>query len=401
MDPVVAVARVAVHRGHVEAPPAPGYALAITGQLPVSGGSPAVEARVDGRTVARGSVAGAGAFAVVVDTLALPRRFVVEIEHGGERLATIEATRPPLPPAPADDATPLLVIALGRTGSSWLVHLLGAHPAALGYRSFELEPRPLGYWLGVLRALASVSSQWQLVARDRLDEQWWLGDGESRAALAYVDEEARAELGGRTVWEAATFVQRRIDAFNRAAARASGRERPPFFVEKWSPRELDRLGQVRELFPASRHVALVRDPRDMIASAVAYTARRGPGGFSRQLASSDRAWLCDVRDVALALNAHARATGTPVVRYEDLMLEPEPTLTTLLAQLGLDDRSDTVAAMLASASNDTPQMRDHRTAPSPRESIGRWRRDLSPELRDMSCEIFAPVLDELGYTAST
>src|SRR5947209_3266574 len=37
--------------------------------------------------------------------------------------------------------SPLLVITLGRTGSTWLMRLLGLHPEIVAYRPFEYEPR--------------------------------------------------------------------------------------------------------------------------------------------------------------------------------------------------------------------------------------------------------------------
>jgi hypothetical protein len=42
-------------------------------------------------------------------------------------------------------------------------------------------------------------------------------------------------------------------------------------------------------------------------------------------------------------------------------------------------------------------MRDHRTSPDIAASIGRWRRDLSPELQERSCEILEEVLAGFGY----
>ena len=39
----------------------------------------------------------------------------------------------------------------------------------------------------------------------------------------------------------------------------------------------------------------------------------------------------------------------------------------------------------------------YRTTPTPQESIGRWRRDLSTAVREECDRVFAPVLELFGY----
>ena len=78
--------------------------------------------------------------------------------------------------------------------------------------------------------------------------------------------------------------------------------------------------------------------------------------------------------------AWAEALDTAqLLRYEDLVLRPEDTVQALLAYLGLDAaraRSSRCwgARSRATADGGPPHVAD------PRESIGRWRRDLSDEV---------------------
>ena len=104
---------------------------------------------------------------------------------------------------------------------------------------------------------------------------------------------------------------------------------------------------------------------------------------------------------ALLRDWQARSELVHVVRYEDLVATPIETLTGLLQYLGLDSEERTVDAMAAGASEVTPEMEWHRTADSSSRSIGRWRRDLSPELQAVAQAAFGPALEAFGYEAGT
>jgi hypothetical protein len=129
----------------------------------------------------------------------------------------------------------------------------------------------------------------------------------------------------------------------------------------------------------------------------AYNARKGSGDFGRDKAGSDAAWLTHLHQNFLVLRAAWRDRGEPgsLVRYEDLVRDPASTLPPLLASLGLDAAPETVSSLIAAA--DAPELRGHGTAGSPEASIGRWRSDLSPELRLTVNEVFGDLLHEFGY----
>jgi hypothetical protein len=91
-------------------------------------------------------------------------------------------------------------------------------------------------------------------------------------------------------------------------------------------------------------------------------------------------------------------TAQPMIRYEDLVERPAPTLAGLFGRLGLDDREETVASVLERAGADMPErQRRHQSAPDARESIGRWRQDLPPEIERACQESLAGLIGELGY----
>src|SRR5215203_1960268 len=120
----------------------------------------------------------------------------------------------------------------------------------------------------------------------------------------------------------------------------------------------------------------------MIASMVAYNARKGFGDFGRAAAASDAAWLADLRRGVLALRDAWRERGDAgsLVRYEDLVRNPETVLPPLLSSLGLDAAPETVGSLISAAAPDAPELRGHGTSGSPEASIGRWRQDLPQDL---------------------
>ena len=82
-----------------------------------------------------------------------------------------------------------------------------------------------------------------------------------------------------------------------------------------------------------------------------------------------------------------------MLRYEDLILRPRDTVAALAAYLGLDGDHDAMLEPL----RPSPDMDDHRTSPSAERSIGRWRRDLGPELKKACEESLGGALTSFGY----
>jgi hypothetical protein len=56
-----------------------------------------------------------------------------------------------------------------------------------------------------------------------------------------------------------------------------------------------------------------------------------------------------------------------------------------------------VGAVLEEANQPTEHLDAHRTVSDPKQTIGRWRRDLPEELAAETNELLAPELEALGY----
>jgi hypothetical protein len=322
----------------------------------------------------------------------------LEVELDDEvlaRLGSIKGRRAPLRTSFDPRLEPIGLTALGRTGSTAVVHLIASHPDVIAYRPFEYEPRVVTYWLDALRDLSEPAAfRRQVTPLGPLDEGWWTGT-RPPYPRRLKDIEMQAVLGGENAEELALFSQRRIERFYVRVAELSGRPDPTRFVEKVDPRTAALL---RELYPSAREVVLVRDFRDMVASILAFNRKRGFAGFGRDRAGSDADYVAtrvatSVQTLADAWRARSR--DAHLLRYEDLVLQPRDAVAGMLDYLGLDAPARTIDAMVASLQN--PQSDVHRTIAAAEHSIGRWRQDLPAEVQEACADALGPALRQFGY----
>jgi hypothetical protein len=276
--------------------------------------------------------------------------------------------------------------------------MLAAHPAVVAYRPFEYEPRVATYWIDVFRALSDPAGyRRQLAPTGTIDGTWWLGH-QPPLPRPLNDPVLDPLLGADAIGELASFAQQRIERLYTEVAAAQGRPAASHFVEKYRADSVPEL--VLELYPGAREVMLVRDFRDMIASMFAYNEKRGRQGFRRDRSTSDSDYV--VNNVGPSVNAIAdawrrRSDRAHLLRYEDLILRPEETVRALLGHLGLDHGPDAVEPMVASLLGRDPGSEGHRTVSDPRESIGRWRHDLSSDVAAACADALGPSLETFGY----
>jgi sulfotransferase family protein len=339
----------------------------------------------------------------VVSLVGLPHEFElfvrVALTNGKRhRLATVRGSRRAVLPAEPSSLQPLIVSTYGRTGSTWLMRLFDQHPATLAYRPFEYEPRAVSYWAAVLGALSEPASYLQPLATDLSNEHWWLGDATVPTAIAPPDAPVQDELSREGIEAVAELCRQRIRSFYEAVARTQSKPQPSYFAEKVSP-DQGAWRLITELFPSTREVILVRDFRDMACSILAYNEKTKTTSFGRERVATDLEFLQELRAAATSLrDLHAkRGDAAFLLRYEDLILAPENTLRELFEFLEISSTDETVASVLERASQETEAMAGHRTSSDPRQSVGRWRRDLSPEMQEACVDAFDDVLAELGY----
>jgi hypothetical protein len=318
-----------------------------------------------------------------------------------QRLATIRGERRRLLQKTGPGLQPLIVSTYGRTGSTWLMRLLDQHPATLAYRPFEYEPRAISYWAEILRTLTEPASYLQPLATNLSSEHWWIGGTSVPMDLPQPDPAVETELARLGPEAIAKLCRERIASFYEAVASSQNKPEPRYFAEKVAPNPaIWRL--TNELFPATQEVILVRDFRDMACSILAYNEKTKVTSFGRERVETDLEFLGELRATAENLLSLYRRRGDAafLLRYEDLIIQPHETLFELFDFLGVSSSAETIESVLERASKETSAMAGHRTSRDPRQSVGRWQRDLDAELQRECIDVLDEVLVEFGYEAT-
>jgi hypothetical protein len=343
-------------------------------------------------------------FAIRLNALQLPRRFRLALtallaDGNRARLGVIEGERRPFP---VQDTRyrPLIVTTLGRSGSTWLTWLLGRHPEIVDYRSFEYETKVAAYFAEALRVLSRPTSYYQPIRGEIDYSGWWRGDPRWSLPWHTSHESIDEWLGTEHVEDLIEFFTGRMDALFGRLAQATGKEDASYVVEKM-PATYFGQPLLAEILPGAREIILVRDFRDVAASLLAFGEKRGRKWYEERPHLSDEEIISDPlrSDVdQLAASWAERHDAAFLLRYEDLVLRPQETIAGVLSYLELDARPKTISRMLADADQVKGPMQDaHVTSTTAADSIGRWRRDLSPALQRVCEESLGKGLEAFGY----
>jgi len=343
-------------------------------------------------------------FSIALDAVKLPRVFELHIsaivgEAERTTIARVRGSRRELEPLPLDGPAPLMVTTLGRSGSTLMMTLLSVHPAIVAFRPVGYDSRPFAYQLEAAIGLASAASRMRLLDSTSRREPWWLG-GEPvpMEALRALDDPLRELLLGAPVERLLRSAVDQAAAFARELAAGEKQTEVRYAAEKSRSGHLPRL--VSELCADSREIFLVRDFRDVLASMLAFNAKRGYAAFGREHVDSDEQFVHQLAGVAEALAAAWRERGENalLVRYEELVADPAAMLARVVDYLKLESSASEVGELVDRAQALLERTRlQHRTVQQASASTGRWQADLAPELQELASELFAGPLQEFGY----
>jgi hypothetical protein len=351
-----------------------------------------------------------------IGTLTVPPQFEFELrallaDGSHARIGVIRGRRAPLRSSFEAQVQPLMITTLGRTGCHLLMRTLSNHPRIASYRPYQYETKIATYWTEVLRSLSEPASYLRQLshARNLNDRRWWLGTlGEDQAIEKQTrrtvprplpDPEIQHWMGTDSVETLAGFCQSRIEGLYREIGRHFGKPDLSYFVEKYHPSQ--RVPPLMwELFPNAREIILVRDFRDMVSSQFAFDAKRGFDGFGRRRSTTDSEHVERLaqRGVSgLLASWRERGDRAHLLRYEDLILSPRESVDGLLSYLDLERDDAAANGMIEALSERSDRNEWHRTTDDPKASIGRWQRDLSPELQRVCEQALGPILEQFGY----
>jgi LPS sulfotransferase NodH len=251
----------------------------------------------------------------------------------------------PVPPCESPFADRgVIVLATTRSGSTWLVELLGAHPA-VGTTKGEST---------IFHALNDL----------------WLNLHDPHGGLAgYMD---RREV-------IAAMRQFCDGVFGSAIARqAPG---ATWFVEK-TPGQANRIPLMAATHPDAWFIRLIRDGRDVVRSVI-----RTPWG-NKEPGPAAGDWSRGVSD---ALQDSWRLERVREVRYEDLVVDPVGVVSELFEWMGLDVDADVERELKERAAIEVS-----RFAATDPVGAGKWI-DLPTEVLDEIYEVAGDLLVQLGY----
>ena len=265
---------------------------------------------------------------------------------------------------------PIYLLATGRSGTTHLMRLLSGHRRIVAHEIYPLECR---------------ISQFALFPRDpKLREfvkqkSWRFENDET---LLYTTFKRHGVLSMKAV--------ERI--YSQMAA--AGNKTPSYFAEKFG-NWLD-LREARMHVPGLRTICLIRDPRDVLVSARAFDKKRGFHGFRERYGDTDEMVVLKYkRHYEQQLSTLTSVDDVQLVRYEQLVTDPETTLGGILGWLGIESDSGTVKKLIAQAQ--AIDDGSHCTAPNPKASIGRWRNEMPVDLQNLYASNFGQILACLGY----
>ena len=318
-----------------------------------------------------------GGFDARVDLLGLPEDLRLGVSTGTpgrtRPLGTISLRRVS-EPSGDDAAQPLSVTSLGRSGSTWMMRLLLADERVVGRAECAFEAHVVPWALGIRRAVVEYGN---LPPGGPTRRGGPVGPG--LGERGHAGDSARHHLA---------------DDLARTLMRRAYAAEPPirYFAEKGG-----RPLEVRELFSGAREIFLIRDPRDILVSVLAFNKRRGFADFGRQDVTDDLEYVTVLARRAASFHSawKRRRDDALMVRYEDLATRTDEVLASTLDHLSLE--SDPDALIHAAAVDD--RLGAHRTAADAISSVGRWRNELTPELANAATEHLAEIATSFGYEA--
>ena len=301
-----------------------------------------------------------------------------------------------------DSLQPLLVDYFTRDGSTLTMRLLASSPQIAVGGGYPYEHKYFAYLY-----------RWShLIEKTEWPRQVW-----NPAGLATLGQEKQMPLMGAPPWKERELLDpaegdERFSEYafralweefsRRATAQTRARHKQPDAeVRYYAEKHLSTWQVDLDEVPPVSLIAVLRDPRDTYVSISSFTRKREKAGRKRSMGQqpgeSHDAWLkrhlARQRDRLRWFRKAMDSGDMPVVRYEDMVLNLDDEARRLGEILGVELNPAAVAA-------DEKMRATHVSASTPEASVGRWRRELDPELVKRFNDELGTELEALGFDTS-
>lgn len=196
-------------------------------------------------------------------------------------------------------------------------------------------------------------------------------------------------LQGAALSAAMSEARSRIDFMDRQIRRLGREQGGTLFVEK-TPQHVLKLPKILAGFPDAKVIHVVRDGRDAFCSAQSNTGVPQRGSVVRFATY----WRRCV-DAGLAFDDDRRLRR---ISYEAFTDDPSSVLAKIMTHLGLEAEPEQLDSQSRATDRraDRPEF-ERLGGEISSSSVGRWRRDLSPETVATFERVAGPTLQRLGY----
>ncbi|WP_028626753.1 sulfotransferase family protein [Metapseudomonas resinovorans] len=297
---------------------------------------------------------------------------------------------------------PLMLTAIGRSGTTLVMQILGEHNKILTSNFYPYEVKQSAYWMHLLKVLNDPADFDNSSHPDKFESNLGL-----IGHNPYTHQESMRQFkepdrfydyyNKKLPRELVKFSVSRIEEFYDLIAASEKRPDAVYFAEKFLPTHLQPM--FNDVFTKPKEIILTRDFRDMICSAQSFNEKRNSQAFGRERASDEFDWVHRIFSTGARRVVEAwedRKYSAIHVRYEDLILEPEAQMKRIFEYLEIDSSTSLIHKIKEKIFNSSGSTH-HKTSENPEKSIARWKNEMPKELLEYCNEKLSKELKTFGY----
>lgn len=349
--------------------------------------------------------------------IGLPEIAILDIEgvfEDGKRIlfGRITIKHSKIQPRYKSILNPVILVSMGRTGTSIIMKTLAKHPKLISYQKHPtLENFSAQYWLHMVRVLSQPANQFYSTPAYNFDKNNFnIGPSPYNQRFIYpfgveTEDSVKEWFGQEYVQSLADFSKRMIDQYYLRVAMCQnlnkkwGKPKIKYFLEKHMLNQSKDL--LFELYPNTKEILSVRDFRDVICSIYAYNKKNKSNSFGVDRVKDIKEYVRVIaKDFAYSMmnRLNENFDKILVVRYEDFLIDMEKELERIFVYLNIPLSKKDIKKIIDSYDKDSTKSKKHMTSVSAVKSIQRWRTELSPEVITLCNEELKEPLEVFGYS---